>query len=81
MTTAVRPISSLAAALPFWLSLGFVPLIWIGAWGGGFWLLLAPLYAFGLISLMDAIGGLNLANPDTGTPVEQLFWYRLFSIG
>ena len=81
MTTDPRPISgSLASALPFWLSLGFVPLLWIGAYWGGMWLVLAPLYAFGLISLMDAIGGLSSVNPDTETPVQQLFWYRLITL-
>ncbi|MCL4676095.1 MAG: alkane 1-monooxygenase [Pararhodobacter sp.] len=74
------PISRLGAALPFWLSLGFLPLIALGAAWGGWWLALAPLYAFGLITLLDAIAGLNTRNPDTDTPVADLFWYRAITV-
>jgi alkane 1-monooxygenase len=70
----------IASALPFWLSLGFVPLIGLGAVWGGWWLALAPLYAFGLITLLDVVTGLNTANPDTDTPLSQLFWYRLITL-
>ena len=74
------PVSRLISALPFWLSLGFVPLIGAGAAWGGWWLLASPLYAFGLITLLDVITGLNTDNPDTETPVSQLFWYRLITL-
>ena len=74
------PVSRLGSALPFWLSLGFFPLIAFGAIWGGWWLALAPLYAFGLISLLDAIAGLNTSNPDPNTPTCQLFWYRLITL-
>lgn len=70
----------LLPALPFWLSLGFVPLIALGAAWGGWWLALAPLYAFGLITLLDFLTGLNTTNPDTETPLTQLFWYRAITL-
>jgi len=69
-----------AAALPFWLSLVFVPLIALGAAWGGWWLALSPLYGIGMITLLDYITGLNLENPDTETPVTKLFWYRLITL-
>lgn len=74
------PTHRLVNALPFWLSLGFLPLIAIGAAWGGWWLILAPLYAFGLMTLLDAITGLNTTNPDTKTPEADLFWYRLITL-
>ncbi|PVH28300.1 alkane 1-monooxygenase [Pararhodobacter oceanensis] len=70
----------LISALPFWLSLGFAPLIAAGAAWGGWWLLLIPLYAFGLITILDFITGLNSANPQIDTPVSELFWYRLITL-
>ena len=72
--------SRLLPALPFWLSLGFVPLIALGAGWGGWWLALAPLYAFGLITALDFLTGLNTTNPDTETPLTQLFWYRAITL-
>lgn len=78
--TAPKPIGPLASALPFWLSLAFVPLIALGAARGGWWLGLAPLYAFGVITLIDALTGLDDANPDPETPLARLFWYRLITL-
>ena len=75
-----RPFGSPGAALPFWLSLGFVPLLVLGAGWGGWWLALAPVYAFGLITLLDAVTGLNTANPDPEAPLSRLFWYRLVTL-
>ncbi|MRX49307.1 alkane 1-monooxygenase [Paracoccus sp. S-4012] len=63
-------------ALPFWLSLGMVPLVVLAATQGAGWFLLLPAYAWYLVTGLDAVLGLNEANPDTETPLEQLFWYR-----
>ena len=57
-----------------------VPLAVFGAWAGGLALLLLPLYAIGLTTLLDAISGLNTENPDLETPEEGLFWYRLVTL-
>ncbi len=67
-------------ALPFWASLGLVPLAILGAVQGGLFILLVPLTAWGLFILLDALTGLNLENPDLETPEEGLFWYRLITI-
>lgn len=73
-------VSKLQNALPFWMSVLLVPLAVIGAWAGGLALLLLPLYAIGLTTLLDALSGLNQENPDPETPEEGLFWYRLVTL-
>ena len=73
-------VSRFQNALPFWMSILLVPLAVFGAWAGGLALLLLPLYAIGLTTLLDALSGLNLENPDPDTPEEGLFWYRLVTL-
>lgn len=70
----------LTSALPFWSSLLLVPLIALGAAWGHWWLALAPLYAFGLVTLLDAVTGLDTRNPDPETPLAQLTWYRAITL-
>jgi alkane 1-monooxygenase len=69
-----------AAALPFWLSLGTVPVALAGALLGGLWVLLMPLYTWGLFAALDAILGVNHEDADPQTPDEDLFWYRLITL-
>ncbi|MCW1931128.1 alkane 1-monooxygenase [Pararhodobacter zhoushanensis] len=78
--TQSRPLGSLASALPFWLSLGFVPILAAGTLWGGWWLILPVLYSAGLFSLLDWFTGLNKVNPQTDAPLDQLFWYRLITL-
>ncbi|TBX18678.1 alkane 1-monooxygenase [Nioella sediminis] len=73
-------VAKLQNALPFWMSVLLVPLAVFGAWAGGLALLLLPLYAIGLTTLLDAISGLNQDNPDPETPDDGLFWYRLVTL-
>ena len=54
-------------ALPFWLSLGMIPLALTGATVGGWTVLLLPLYGWGLFSILDALAGLNPENHDDKT--------------
>lgn len=68
----------LIRALPFWMSLTLLAVIGIGAWFGGWALALIPIYGFGVMTLLDAIGGLNPDNPDPNTP-DNLFWYKLIT--
>lgn len=76
-----RPaIARLHNALPFWLSLGLVPLVVLTALKGGIFVILVPLYGWGMFSVLDALTGLNLSNPDPQTPDAQLFWYRLITL-
>jgi alkane 1-monooxygenase len=70
----------LPPALPFWLSLTFVPLVVLGASWGGWALALVPLHAFVGMSLLDAAGGLEAASADPATPEEALFWHRLVTL-
>jgi alkane 1-monooxygenase len=80
-TAAARPApDSLAAALPFWLSLTLVPVVLVAAGLGGWWLLAVPLYGWGVFSVMDALSGLNLTNYSPDTPGEDLFWYQAVTL-
>ena len=46
-------------ALPFWLSLGMVPLVVLAARLGGLWFLLLPAYGWALVTLIDALVGID----------------------
>ena len=67
------------AALPFWLSLSLVPLVWLGAYLGGVLVFLVPLVVWYLFSIIDAFAGLNATNYDTHTHQDQLYWYKLIT--
>ena len=67
-------------ALPFWLSLGMIPLAVIGATFGGWATILLPLYGWSMVTVLDLILGRNEDQPDLETPVEDLFWYRLITM-
>ena len=71
---------SFKKALPFWLSLSLVPLLWLGAVLGGLATILVPIYAWGLFALLDAVFGLELENSDPNTAESDLFWYRLITL-
>lgn len=73
-------VARLQSALPFWLSLGLIPLALIGAAIGGWTVLLLPLYGWFMVTLLDAVTGLNTENADTWTPTADLFWYRLITV-
>jgi alkane 1-monooxygenase len=73
-------VAGLRGALPFWLSLGMVPLLVLGATQGGWTLFLLPLYGWFLVTILDALSGLNTRDMDPGTPEADLFWYRLITI-
>lgn len=67
-------------ALPFWLSLGTVPLALLGLARGGWTVCLMPIYTWGLYALLDALLGQNQENADPETPEADLFWYRLITL-
>lgn len=73
-------VSKLNNALPFWLSLGLIPLAVVGAVYGGWFIALLPLCGWGLFSVLDALTGLNEENADPATPDDALFWYRAITI-
>lgn len=73
-------VSRFSRALPFWLSLGLIPLAWLGALYGGWTTVLLPVAAWFLFSALDAVVGLNLENADVDATDSDLFWYRLVTI-
>ncbi|UMA64179.1 alkane 1-monooxygenase [Roseivivax marinus] len=80
-TAPSRPaIARLTAALPFWVSLLLLPVLWIAAARGGAWLALPPLLTWYLFSALDAALGLNTENADPMTEESQLVWYRLVTL-
>ncbi len=62
-------------AMPFWLSLLLLPLVWVGAFLGGWWILLPPLATWYLFAALDGIFGLDLDNADPQTAEADLRWY------
>jgi len=75
-----RTMAKLTHALPFWLSLTFVPFFLLAWQFGGMMVLLIPVYSWGLYGLLDALTGLNTENADLQTSEDQLFWYRLITM-
>ncbi|WP_460273081.1 alkane 1-monooxygenase [Celeribacter sp. ULVN23_4] len=67
-------------AIPFWLSLTLIPFIWLGAFIGGWTVIIVPLYAWYMFGFLDGILGLNSDNADPNTPENELFWYRAITI-
>jgi len=67
-------------ALPFWLSLGLLPILVFAAIQGGWALILPPLASWGLFTLLDAALGEDTRNADPATPETRLFWYRLITV-
>lgn len=72
-------IARLSAAAPFFLSFILVPLVWIGALWGGWWVLLTPLCTWYLFTAIDFAIGLNGENADPDTSEDQLLWYKLLT--
>lgn len=72
--------ASITQALPFWAPMILIPLIWIGAFQGGWWTVAVPIVAWHIFTIVDAAAGLNLNNLDPDTPEETLFWYQLVTL-
>ena len=79
-TIAPEEIARLKNALPFWLSLGTVPMALLGMAWGGWAVFLMPLYTWGLYAVLDAILGLNTDNADLETGEDDLYWYRFITM-
>ena len=69
--------AQLSRALPFWLSLLLIPLAWIGAFYGGWTVILLPLATWYLFSGLDAVLGLNTENSDPNIGEEHLTVYAM----
>jgi alkane 1-monooxygenase len=79
-TKSPQEFRRLRNALPFWISLVFLPLAYLGATLGGWTVWLLPIFGWFMITVLDVFGGLNEENPDTGLTEADLFWYRLITI-
>jgi alkane 1-monooxygenase len=70
----------MSKAMPFWLSLLFLPIFAIGAIFGGWTLLLMPAFGWVLVSVTDLVVGRDAGNMDPMTPDDDLYWYRLVTL-
>ena len=80
MTQPKPKMDSLRQALPFWLSLGLLPLAAIGVTSGGWTVILMPAYAWALVTVLDLLLSRNEENPDPQTDEGDLFWYRAITL-
>lgn len=67
-------------ALPFWISLLYLPLLAAGAWFGGWALILLPLFGWFGITLLDALAGRTTGGLDPDTDDAALTWYRFVTL-
>ncbi|WP_170417257.1 alkane 1-monooxygenase [Ruegeria atlantica] len=67
------------AALPYWVSFLLIPVIWLTAFAGGWWVLLVPLSTWWAFAVLDRLTGLNLENADPDTSDGGLKWYILLT--
>ncbi len=82
MTTipGLSKIAQLHTALPFWMSLGLIPVAIIAAIYGSWTIALLPLLTWYLFTSLDYVVGQNTINPDIDTPESDLFWHKLITL-
>ena len=68
------------SAIPFWLSLIFVPSLAFALYLGGWWLLAFPVFVWTVYSILDILVGLDTENADPQTSDDRLFWYKLITL-
>ena len=73
-------LKSPAHALPFWLSLALVPMVFVAATQGGWWFLIVPIAAWWVLGALDTVLGLYSKNADPSTPDADLGLYRLVTM-
>jgi len=73
ITIPPSELSKLSRALPFWLSLGLLPLVWISAIYGSWTLVLVPAVTWYLFTALDAALGLNTDNADLTAEENDLY--------
>ena len=69
-------VARLGRAIPFWLSLGILPVVVLAAIQGGWVIALVPFATWGLFSILDLMEGADGTNADPETPESGLLWYR-----
>lgn len=67
-------------ALPFWISLGLLPLAWISAVYGGWTVVLLPVVTWYFFAALDGFIGLELENADLSASEDDLFWYKAITV-
>ena len=80
MITSASDMAKIQNALPFWVSLGLIPVAWIGASYGGWTVLLLPFLTWYLFSGIDLALGLDVRNADLDANDDDLYWYRFITI-
>ncbi len=75
-----RNIAKLHNALPFWISLLLLPLVWISARTGSWFLLVLPVGVTTVFALVDRFAGINPDNLDLDATDADLFWYRTITV-
>jgi alkane 1-monooxygenase len=80
MASKAAQYTGLSAALPFWMSLGLIPLAIFVATQGGWAILLLPLSSWWLFSALDHILGKSPDNADPATNDKDLVWHRLITM-
>lgn len=71
---------SFLAALPFWASLLFLPMVWAGAVYGSPMISLTCIYVVVVFSALDLVTGNSNAGLDPASRAGGLFWYRLITL-
>jgi len=77
MTAKKSP--SLKNALPFWVSLAFLPLWLLSVTRGGWWIALIPLYTTVITSILDNFFGLSRENIAPDSNDSELLWHRMIT--
>ena len=72
--------AALPHALPFWVSLAVMPVVWVASARGGWAILLVPFANWILFSILDRSFGLDTSNPDPDTDTSALLWHRLITL-
>ena len=80
MITSASDMAKIQNALPFWVSLGLIPVAWIGASYGGWTVVLLPFLTWYLFSGIDLALGLDVRNADLDANDDDLYWYRFITI-
>ncbi len=66
-------------ALPFAISMTFIPISMMAMLQGSWWIVIGILYGFIAFPLFDMITGLNKENLDPHTDQRKLFYYKLIT--
>lgn len=64
-------------ALPFWSSVLLLPIAWLAATRGGWFLAGVPVFGFFVMSVLDAMAGQEQSR--TAEPGDPLFWYKFIT--